>query len=159
MSTGTYGEETRSSGYCMDGMSQIQAHTPTSALTQTPQGVKCLSRKSYCCIRTDIIHTMKILIGKKRRKETEAYRQTGSELTVTNRDAWILRGIYAPCYSDDRTSITNAYLACLSVSRRQVIAARQIEMWWCRLKWPPQRRKLFKQWQSVEHNNRENNGG
>lgn len=115
MSNGTNGEHGRRSVYCRDC---IHLHF------------------SFHIILFHMIGQLRLFIQwnfnwEKNRKETERHRRLQSKpwqhecsifVSLFNfwisHIAWILLGIYAPCYSDDRTSIVYAYLTRLSVSCR-----------------------------------------
>lgn len=158
MSSGTNGEERRRPVYSMVCMNPIQ---PTlHQLSHKHPRVLSFSLLKEIILFHMIGHLTLFIKWnfnwKEMKKEIETHRRLQSKLWQQefsifvslfnfwiSHIAWILLGIYAPCYSGNRTSITNSYLACLSVSCRWVISARQIEMWCYRFKSPQQRRNCL----------------
>lgn len=98
-----------------------------SVSTQAPLGIKSLSRK-WRQLRLFIKWNFNWKKEVKQKQHTEDFKASNHNMSAPflsacstsecSRIAWILLGIYAPCYCHDRTPITNVYLACLSVSCR-----------------------------------------
>lgn len=118
----------------MDGMSQIQTHTHSQQLSHKHPGVLSVFQGNHIVSFQQRLFTQWNFNWKKTWKHTEGFKsklwwaEKCCFCVLLFNITWILWSIRAPRYFDDRTSITNAYLACLSLSRRRVGAARQIEM-------------------------------